>query len=528
MKGSGSPADDGLMTACEAVVDVAANAALKGLHSKPGGDVYASQSPRSTSASETVRTQEAQVTSGKTMNGGGRTCDVSGAVPAGVLLSAPHIHPPGHLGVAGVPVSQTPAVHRGPAHRRDGFTQDEQVSVRSEQAPAAISELSPAGTASTFLDARDGSTPLPESKYAHGMEASALTEESVKPTPADMAPSPKLDCGGGDLADKAVPDESRKTERADVDPGERSCGEAATPASTGVVAQTPPAAENNGIAAGSDAQGAVAPQSLPDDSVWGSTIPASVESPATEYLLAPSSAGRRRSLEEASTEPPPWGEPIEPESPGDTADIAIAAVSYANAVAARGALDTPNGRTTMGSTLPAPNHACEKPSIAAAVLKNGRANDVASESMREGEADSMGPAAAAVAAVAAAAHVSAQTSPPRALNSEAAPHVAEVSSVGGATPGTTRSSSRGKTGLRGDHHDDMMHAMCMICLEKLSDATEGGGAKMLGLLDKCSHRYCYTVSKSGMEFCSDRMPCGRNPSQSFEWKEGGGFFVKSC
>lgn len=44
-----------------------------------------------------------------------------------------------------------------------------------------------------------------------------------------------------------------------------------------------------------------------------------------------------------------------------------------------------------------------------------------------------------------------------------------------------------------DPHDDMMHIMCMICLEKLNDAAEGGGAKVLGLLDSCSHRYCYAV-----------------------------------
>ncbi|CAN0511335.1 unnamed protein product, partial [Ectocarpus sp. 8 AP-2014] len=51
---------------------------------------------------------------------------------------------------------------------------------------------------------------------------------------------------------------------------------------------------------------------------------------------------------------------------------------------------------------------------------------------------------------------------------------------------------REKRASASDRHDDMMHAMCMICLEKLSDAAEGGGAKLLGLLDACSHRYCYT------------------------------------
>lgn len=44
-------------------------------------------------------------------------------------------------------------------------------------------------------------------------------------------------------------------------------------------------------------------------------------------------------------------------------------------------------------------------------------------------------------------------------------------------------------------YDDIMQAMCMICLEKLSDPVEGGGAKLLGLLDSCKHRYCYMVSQ---------------------------------
>ncbi len=497
------------MKASEAEVDVAPNPTLKGLHSKPRDDGCASQSPRPTSASETVPTQEAQTSSGRTMNGGGSTCEVSGAVPAGDRLSGPHVNPPGHKGIASVPTSQTPVVLSGPAHSRDGFAPDEQAPVRSEQAPADILELSQAGTASTSLDARDESVSLRGSECTYGMEASALTEDSIGHTSANSSPSPKLGCGGGGPADEAAPDGSWTTEGANVAKGERSRGEAATPASASAVAQAPPAAVNTGIAAGSDAQGAIASQLLPDDPVWGPTLPASVESPATEYLLAPPSAGRRTRVKGASTEPPPWGEPVEPESPGDTADIAIAAVSYANSVAERGAVGIPSGRTTTGSTLPASNRVCEGPSIAAAVLENGTANDfaVASESMREGDGDSMGPA---VAAVATPADVSAQTDSRTSSNSEAPPHAAEVSSTTVANPGTTRTSSRGKTRLReNDHHDDMMHAMCMICLEKLSDATEGGGAKMLGLLDSCSHRYCYTVSESAMDY---RMPCGRNPS----------------
>eukprot|EP00903_Cladosiphon_okamuranus_P005493 g5476.t1 len=56
-----------------------------------------------------------------------------------------------------------------------------------------------------------------------------------------------------------------------------------------------------------------------------------------------------------------------------------------------------------------------------------------------------------------------------------------------------RRTTRGQKGSRAsDHHDDMMHAMCMICLEKLHDVSEGGRAKLLGVLDSCSHRYCYT------------------------------------
>lgn len=54
---------------------------------------------------------------------------------------------------------------------------------------------------------------------------------------------------------------------------------------------------------------------------------------------------------------------------------------------------------------------------------------------------------------------------------------------------TRRGSSRGNC-----TSEDIIHAMCMICLENLSNTTKGGGQKMLGLIDSCTHRYCYNVS----------------------------------
>lgn len=70
---------------------------------------------------------------------------------------------------------------------------------------------------------------------------------------------------------------------------------------------------------------------------------------------------------------------------------------------------------------------------------------------------------------------------------------ADISPVSGADSVTATGRKR-KRACTSDPHDDMMHAMCMICLEKLSDPTDRGAAKLLGLLDSCSHRYCYTVS----------------------------------
>lgn len=59
----------------------------------------------------------------------------------------------------------------------------------------------------------------------------------------------------------------------------------------------------------------------------------------------------------------------------------------------------------------------------------------------------------------------------------------------GVRSSTRRGSSRGNC-----TSEDIIHAMCMICLENLSNTTKGGGQKMLGLIDSCTHRYCYNVS----------------------------------
>ncbi|CAM9508187.1 unnamed protein product [Choristocarpus tenellus] len=60
---------------------------------------------------------------------------------------------------------------------------------------------------------------------------------------------------------------------------------------------------------------------------------------------------------------------------------------------------------------------------------------------------------------------------------------------------------------RSDPHGDLMQAMCMICLEKLSDPPEngpGGQGKLLGLLDSCSHRYCYAVSPCSITYLDSK------------------------
>ena len=498
MKGRGPADDDGLTKASEAVDEgsgsgggVTTNPAVKGLHS-PRSHICRPQSPLPTYTNESLGEQDvARSPGGKTTFGEASACELSSAVPArqigeknhqastpsGVQFSAPHIDPSGHLGVAGVP-SQTPAVC-GSAHIGDGSARDGQVPVRSEQSSAATSELSTAGNASVSLVARDGSTSLSvfECTQDHEMEASVTS-----PSADRTSPSPKLGSRGSARVDEAKLDGFWTTEEGGVAPGERSRGEAANPTAIGAVAQASPAAKprNSGIDSGSDSQEAVASQSLPHGM-----------SPSTECLAPLSADGRR--AEDKSSEPPLWEEPVEPDSPGDTADIAMAAVSYANSVAERGAVGNPNG-TTPGPTPTASNHTCDGPSIAPAASKNDTPCDVAVSPGSLRERDETGPAATVG---------SAQTGSRTSSNSEPVFNAAAISGAAVATSGSTRTSSRRKTGLRGsDHHDDMMHAMCMICLEKLSDVTERGGAKMLGLLDSCSHRYCYTVSDAALKFCT--------------------------
>lgn len=97
--------------------------------------------------------------------------------------------------------------------------------------------------------------------------------------------------------------------------------------------------------------------------------------------------------------------------------------------------------------------------------------------------------------------------------SAASSAVSRSAAGSGAGPGMAEggTSFRATRATRGsnkshDRHDDMMHAMCMICLEKLSDPTERGGTKVLGLLDSCSHRYCYPVSRAWREGLVVSMP----------------------
>lgn len=326
---------------------------------------------------------------------------------------------------------------------------------------------------------------------------SVLAEENSMPPSSNQPGQPSVSPesrrvesskADGDLADA---DAARTSEEASIAQTERSGNGTVTPTRTSAVARTPPhdISSYSVIASGSISQDGLACQSLPGDSVWGST-----------ERLAPMSRHRRGRVQDEQPESTPWGEPIEHESLGDTTDIALAAVSYANAVAEGGTVSNPTSSAAAGlesggargKTPPAANPTCGKSSILTAV------ENITAGPSGEGEGDRTVSADATVA--------SATTQPvSRASSNGRAPSkVADVSKATVPTSGTSRALSSNGDGMttRGEkgssasnHHDDMMNAMCMICLEKLSDTTSGGRAKLLGLLDSCSHRYCYTVSR---------------------------------
>lgn len=312
---------------------------------------------------------------------------------------------------------------------------------------------------------------VPEEK-----ESVVLEEKSTAPSPSQPGrPSVSLESGRVDssIANRAIPDAARTSE-AGVAQTERSGNGTGALVRTGAFARL--------RAHGSGSQDGAGCQSLPGESVWGST-----------ERLAPMSGHERGRVEGEHAERTPWGEPIEHESLGDTTDIALAAVSYANAVAEGGAVDS---LETAAACLETTGTGEKTPP--ASDPTDAIENNPTVDPLVEREGDRIMPADATVAST-----ISQPAS--RASSNGSVPlKVAEISKATGLASDTARAlssngarmSTRGEKGSRAsDHHDDMMHAMCMICLEKLSDSSEGGRAKLLGILDSCSHRYCYTVSR---------------------------------
>lgn len=326
-----------------------------------------------------------------------------------------------------------------------------------------------------------------EPDLGKGNSTPALPHQPGRPrTPPELTHVESSEVHGALSSDSA-----RNSEDAGVPHAETSGDGTVSPARTGAVARTPThdISSNSVIATGSDSQDWAACQAPPGGSVWGST----------EHL-APMSGHQRARAEYDYADHTPWGEPIEHESLGDTTDIALAAVSYANAVDEGGAVGSLTSGATAGlqsggtgeNSPPASNPTAGQSPILTAVQGNITAGPV-----EEWEGDRMVSNDATVACA------TAQPDSGASSNGTVPPKAAETFKSTVPTSDTTRASSsnglrrttRGQKGSRAsDHHGDMMHAMCMICLEKLSDASERGRAKLLGLLDSCSHRYCYTVS----------------------------------
>lgn len=272
---------------------------------------------------------------------------------------------------------------------------------------------------------------------------------------------------------------------------------------------TPSELSNGAIALVPGSQRGSVDESLPDDPGGRSTKPCSAgsEGPSADSL-APLSVHERSRAEQEQAGTPPWGERIEADSHGDTVDVALAAVSYANAVAEAEVGGVSISGTTAGlesgradEQMPVISSHSGGSSMSDAAEPNATANDltISLDPRQEREGEMTMSTSNAVSSA------TAQPASRASSNGNAASKVADTSCGSAAAPaqGTARADgskgrrtvTKGKKRSRAsDHHEDLMHAMCMICLEKLSESSEGGGAKLLGLLDSCSHRYCYTVS----------------------------------
>lgn len=256
----------------------------------------------------------------------------------------------------------------------------------------------------------------------------------------------------------------------------------------------------------------------------GVTVPGrqAGEPPTDAYAMSPSaehypqmSRGEKHTRLEASMAPECAEGIAGHDSVGDTADVALAAFSYANALAEEGSTDGATCSTAARLRHDSSGEPVQSVSIGASggasVPPAGQTHAMAI-STADGLAMSRGPSqeepgfvaglsAAIVVGSDGLRAVSRATSTCEAASqvktaSESISASASVRSQGGGGSSGLAKAAKGvkRSRSKSDHHDDLMHAMCMICLETLSDAGEGGGAKLLGLLDSCSHRYCYTVS----------------------------------
>lgn len=257
--------------------------------------------------------------------------------------------------------------------------------------------------------------------------------------------------------------------------------------------------------------------SASDNAVAGSAVAASVDSEYTSTVcsLEYSSEHGRYGIERdplgcVSS----GGEGGGSSLPEDTVDVALAALSYADAAAAAPGAGSNRAATAEredgcnGGHHPLdPNSADAASPVLAAIESDaaGMQNLASDEPGRVGEVISAAFAATATAD----APVGARLATGTLLHGEAVPQVAGGHRAGvivtappasgtaraAASIGIEMTARKGKSARARDRRDDMMQVMCMICLEKLSEAAEGGGAKLLGLLDSCSHRYCYTVCR---------------------------------
>lgn len=349
-------------------------------------------------------------------------------------------------------------------------------------ATASIGSLIGAGSSSPASECtRRGARSMP-----NGVDTDVLPE--VTAATRALAPSAKFPGG------LAVPDIF-------VSQGASAAAVPCTPSLTLTSCHTPP------TAAGSS-HGAIAPVSSPQGGATGASLPGDCGGCLAMTCSVGgegSSAGDERTrVRQEQTGQPPWGEPVEEDLPEDTADVALAAASYANAVAEAEVVGGSSSDTTVAlestdqQIRPVSNN-CEGTSTSDVV--NNATESYLWASLgpsQENEAD-MTVSTATTAASAPAPPASRASS-----HDEGASMVMETScgSAVAPAPGTKADGSKGtsvttrgkKRSRASDHHEDLMQAMCMICLEKLSESSEGGGAKLLGLLDSCSHRYCYTVS----------------------------------